>query len=70
MKEYYQDVDIGAAIDINFIPTSHIAPNIRKVIGGWTLVPDNQLKQVWAHINTLRTYSAQYGYAYGCVSMW
>ena len=46
MKEFYQNADIGPAIDINFKLTSHIAPNIRKVIGGWTLVPDNQLKQV------------------------
>ena len=44
MKEFYQDADIGPAIDINFKPiTSHIAPNIRKVIEGWTL---DQLKQV------------------------
>ena len=47
MKEFYQDIYIGPAIDAKFKPTSHITPNIRKVIGGWTLVPDNQLKQVY-----------------------
>ena len=47
MKEFYQDANIGTAIDIDFKPTSpHIAPSIRKVTEGWTLVPDNQLKQV------------------------
>ena len=46
MKEFYTDADIGPAFDINFKPKSHIAPNVRKVIEGWTLVPDNQLKQV------------------------
>ena len=47
MKELYKDADIGAAIDIKFKTTSHIAPNIRKVTEGWTLVPDNQIEQVY-----------------------
>ena len=46
MKGFYQDADIGPSIDVKFKATSQLAPNIRKVIGGWTLVPDNQLKQV------------------------
>ena len=46
MKEFYQVADIGTVLDINFKPTSHITPSIRKVIEGWTLVPDSQLKQV------------------------
>ena len=47
MKVFYQDADIGPTIDVKFKPTSHIAaPNIRKVTEGWTLAPDNQLKQV------------------------
>ena len=47
MKELYQGADIGPAIDINFKPTSHIGPRIWKVTGGWTLVLDNQSKQVY-----------------------
>ena len=73
MKEFYQDADIGPTIDVKFKTTSQIAPNIRKVTGGWTLVLDNQLKQVWKHINyTMHTciiYS-MHGFAFGCVSMW
>ena len=72
MKEIYQDANIGPTSDVKFKTTSHVAPKIRKVIhvGGWTLVPDNQLKQVWAHINyTLCTYCMQYSYTFGCVSM-
>ena len=52
MKKFYKDADIGQAIDVKFETTSQIAPNIRKVTEGWTLVPtNNQLKQVWNHIN-------------------
>ena len=44
MKQFYQNADIGPAIDVNFKPKSQ---NIESsVIGGWTLVPDNQLQQV------------------------
>ena len=46
MKEVYQGANIGPTIDVQFKTTSHTAPNIRKVTGGWTLVPDDQLKQV------------------------
>ena len=47
MKKFYQDADIGQAIDVKFETTSQIAPNIRKVTEGWKLVPtNNQLKQV------------------------
>ena len=47
MKEFYQDTDIGPTSDVKFKTTSHIiAPNIRKITKGWTLVTDNQLKQV------------------------
>ena len=46
MKEFYQEADIGPAIDVNFKTTFYIAPNIRKITGGWSLVPDNQLQPV------------------------
>ena len=46
MKELYQDADIGPTSDVKFKTSSHIAPNIRKITGGWTLILDNQLKQV------------------------
>ena len=46
MDEFYEDADIGPAVDVNFKTTSHITPNVRKITGGWTLVPDNQIEQV------------------------
>ena len=46
MKEFYQDADIGPTSYIKFKTTSHVAPDIGKVTEGWTLVPDDQLKQV------------------------
>ena len=49
MKKFYQVVDIGQTIDVNFKTTCDIIPNIRKVTEGWTLVPDDQLKLVWKH---------------------
>ena len=78
MKEFYKDANIGPAIDVKFKATSHITPNIRKVIGGWTLVPDNQLKQVWKHINyTLHTcttwlciWLCQYVIKKTCIGLW
>ena len=56
MKEFYQDADIGPAIDIDLKTTSHIAPSITEEID-WTLTPgpDNQLKQVYEKYYTLHT---------------